>query len=164
MRYKRTMADTPNVLRVGGVPQRPMVHLDLVGFRGVDELLGAPEGVHKNIDGALSGDLSVAVEHGDAEHDAQPLRILPGGLVRLERCALPVQLRAPVQVRRRRFRAGRVRRLPRPPRKHVVRADVDEQHAAGRALRRQRRGRRHVQSARPLRVRVALVGEPVGGR
>ena len=126
------MADTADVLRVGRVSAGPVVHPDLLGAVS-DAVLGLPEGVHEDVDGALGGDLGIAVKYRHPQHHRRAATFLLLLLERRQRRPLPLQLRTPVRVGRRRLRVRRVRRLARSPREHVVRADVDQHRAARRA-------------------------------
>lgn len=117
------MADPSHVLRVGRVPQRPVVHLDLGPL-----LLGLPNRVHQDVDGALGGHLGVAVEHGHAHHHSQTR--LPSTLILRERSALAVELGLAVEVGRLGRGVGLVRRVARLAGEDVVGGDVDEEDVA----------------------------------
>lgn len=126
------MADTAHVLRVSRVSAGPMIHLDLLSALR-NTVLGLPKGIHEDIDGALGGDLGIAVKYRHPQHHRRAATFLLLLLERRQRRPLPLQLRTPVRVGRRRLRVRRVRRLARSPREHVVRADVDQHRAARRA-------------------------------
>lgn len=50
------------IFRVGGIPQRPVVHLELGVFS-----LAFPNRIHQDVDGALGWCFCMAVKYGDTE-------------------------------------------------------------------------------------------------
>ena len=56
-----------NILRVGGIPQCPVIHLDTCIF-----VLCLPHGIKQGVDGALRVVAGRAVQHRDTQDDTQP--------------------------------------------------------------------------------------------
>lgn len=147
------MADTADVLGVGGIAQSPVLHFDLVA------LLCLPHSIHENVDGTLSGDFCITVEDGDSQDDAEAL--FAGSLVGVEDGMLAVQLGLAVEVGGPRGRVGFVGRFALFAREDVVGGDVDQEDVAVGTQLGQRRGGFDVELACTLGVLVDLVGKSV---
>lgn len=153
---RRTVTYATHILRVGRIPQGPVVHLDF----GTG-ILRLGDRVHEHVDRALGGGLCWAVEDGDAEHDAQAL--LAGALERLEGGGLAVELGLAVEVGRAGGGVGLVWGVPRLAGEDVVGRDVEEQDVPGGAEAREAAGGLDVEPARSLWVLVDLVREAICG-
>lgn len=69
------MADTADVLGIGGIAQGPVLHFDLFA------LLHLPHSIHENVDGTFGGNFGITVEHWDSQDHTES--ILTRGLVSL---------------------------------------------------------------------------------
>ena len=83
------MADTAHVLRVSRVSAGPMIHLDLLSALR-NTVLGLPKGIHEDIDGALGGDLGIAVKYRHPQHHRRAATFLLLLLERRQRRLLPL--------------------------------------------------------------------------
>lgn len=142
-------ADARDVGGVGRRADRPVVHLDgLILFTALAALvflvllLRLPQHVDQDVDGRFGVIVvrhRVAVQDGHAEDRRVRVVFLHG--------AFAVEFRLPVDVRRLRCRARRVRCLALDAGEHVVGRNVDEECVVGRRCLREVFGRRHVQLA-----------------
>lgn len=151
-----TVADPSHILRIRGVPNSPVVHLDTsIG------VLGLPNSVHEDVYGALCWLLNRAIQDRHPQHHA-PAR-LACVLILPQHGLLAVVLGLPVEVRRVGRAIGFVRRLALGAGEHVVRRDIDEQDGPRSADFCERSRGRNVQSSSPFRIGIAFIWEAVCG-
>lgn len=148
------MADTPDILRVCGVPDSPVVHLD-TGIL----VLRLPDRVHQDVDCALRWLLGMPIQNRHSEHDS-PAR-LARIFIFLQHGPLALQLGLSVEIGWLGRAVRLVRRVPLGAREHVVCGYIDEEYVPRGAELCERGRRGDVQGSSAFGVAVAFIWEPV---
>lgn len=146
-------ADSGDILRVGGVALRPVVHLDARVF-----ILGLLDRVDQRVHRTLGVILGGAVQHRHAQNDTQP-RLFG----RFQDGDLPIPLQLPVKIRRLRFRISFVGCISFGSRENVVRRDIQQESSPGRRLFGEDTSGVDVNAAGELGVLFARIGRAVRG-
>lgn len=153
-----TCAHPPNVLRVCGIPDRPVIHGHL-------RLLCLPDRIHQTVDGTLPTKLGRAVQNWHPQNNASSSssRFSSSHLLELF-CddLLSVELRDAVEVAGPGRCVYRVRRISLGSREDVVGADVEECDRAGCAEACERARRIDIESSSSGWIRGANVGRALG--